>query len=146
MVIPTHGPHNGTTLAPDTFHGALATIMLSLFGYGDDASNPTSPQSVYTDNSFLSSPSLTSPSSTVSTTPTTPALDTPTDQGLKPKYTSPPLVKKPYKQSEALDDIKGVSYALELFLGSKMVEAEEYCHKSDENKCVFSLEHGVQGR
>ena len=121
--------------------------MLSLFGYGDDASNPTSPQSVYTDNSFLSSPSLTSPSSTVSTTPTTPALDTPTGLGLKPKYTSPPLVKKTYRRSEALDDIKGVSYALELFLGSKMVEAEEYCHKSDENKCVFvSLECGVEGR
>ena len=46
-------------------------------------------------------------------------------------------MKKHYRKSEALDDIKGVSYALELFLGSKMVEAEEYCHRSDENKCVF---------
>lgn len=55
-------------------------------------------------------------------------------------------MKKPYKKSDALDDIKGVSYALELFLGSKMVEAEEYCHKSDETKCVFfSLECGVAG-
>jgi hypothetical protein len=117
--------------------------MLSLFGYGDDTSNPISPQSANSDNSFLSSPSLTSPSSTVSTTPTTPALDTPTHLGLKPKYSSPPLVKKTYRKSEALDDIKGVSYALELFLGSKMVEAEEYCHKSDENKCVFFV--GVWG-
>ena len=69
-----------------------------------------------------------------------------TSNSIYPQFVYPPLVKKPYKKSETLDDLKGVSYALELFLGSKMVEAEEYCHKSDENKCVVSLECGVKGR
>jgi len=58
----------------------------------------------------------------------------------KPVYTSPPAVKVPYDPHEALDDIPGVAYALELFLASHMVESEEYCHKMDENKYIhFSL-------
>ena len=54
----------------------------------------------------------------------------------KPRYTNPPAVKEPYDQSEALDDIPGVSYALEQFLASHMVESEEYCHRMDEPKFV----------
>jgi hypothetical protein len=49
-------------------------------------------------------------------------------------YKTPPDVKYPYKPEEALADIPGVSYALELFLASHMVQSEEYCHKSDEKK------------
>ncbi|MDV2583699.1 hypothetical protein, partial [Alkalibacillus haloalkaliphilus] len=49
-------------------------------------------------------------------------------------YHAPPPVKYPYDPTEALGDLPGVSYALELFLASHMVESEEYCHKSDENK------------
>jgi hypothetical protein len=55
---------------------------------------------------------------------------------LSPLYPSPPSVKVPYNDQEALDDIPGLSYALELFLSSHMVESEEYCHKMDETKCV----------
>jgi hypothetical protein len=49
-------------------------------------------------------------------------------------YTSPPPVKEPYNPAEALEDLPGISYALELFLASKMVESEDYCNKSDETK------------
>jgi hypothetical protein len=48
-------------------------------------------------------------------------------------------VKNPYDDNAALDDIPGVSYALEMFLASHMVESEEYCHKSDPQKCVEFL-------
>jgi hypothetical protein len=54
-----------------------------------------------------------------------------------PLLTFAPSVKVPYTPQEALDDIPGVSHALELFLASHMVESEEYCHKMDENKCVL---------
>jgi hypothetical protein len=53
----------------------------------------------------------------------------------KPRYPNPPTVK-PYDPREALDDIPGVSYALEQFLASHMVESEEYCHRMDETKFV----------
>jgi hypothetical protein len=48
---------------------------------------------------------------------------------------SPPPVKTPYVVEDALDDLPGISYALEIFLASHMLEAEEYCHKSDPEKC-----------
>ncbi|KAG2006390.1 Inclusion body clearance protein IML2 [Coprinopsis cinerea AmutBmut pab1-1] len=51
-----------------------------------------------------------------------------------PAYQSPPPVKAKYKPEEALDDLPGVCYALQLFLESHMLEAEEYCHKNDKKK------------
>jgi hypothetical protein len=62
-----------------------------------------------------------------------------TDRVWKPVFLSPPAVKVPYDPREALDDIPGVSYALEQFLASRMVESEEYCHKMDETKFVHIL-------
>ncbi|KAI0049076.1 hypothetical protein FA95DRAFT_1489914 [Auriscalpium vulgare] len=47
---------------------------------------------------------------------------------------SPPSTKWPYTPNTALDDIPGVSYALDLFLKSLMVECEDYCHASDPKK------------
>ncbi|KAG7096514.1 hypothetical protein E1B28_003943 [Marasmius oreades] len=47
-------------------------------------------------------------------------------------YTSPPPIKQSYKPSESLDDIPGLAYALDLFLASHMVEAEQYCVEKDE--------------
>jgi hypothetical protein len=35
---------------------------------------------------------------------------------------------------DALADIPGISYALDLFLASHMLESEDYCNKSDEHK------------
>ncbi|THU87395.1 hypothetical protein K435DRAFT_782464 [Dendrothele bispora CBS 962.96] len=52
----------------------------------------------------------------------------------QPHYASPPPVKVPYDPNEALDDIPGVSYALELSLASKMIESEDYCNQNDEKK------------
>lgn len=49
-------------------------------------------------------------------------------------YTSPPPVAYPYQPTEALGDLPGVSYALEMFLASHMVESEDYCNKSDIKK------------
>lgn len=55
----------------------------------------------------------------------------------KPRYPNPPAVKEPYDPREALYDIQGVSYALEQFLASHMVESEEYCHRMDEPKFIL---------
>lgn len=69
----------------------------------------------------------------------------PTKGVWKPRYSSPPAVKVPYDAREALDDIPGVSYALEQFLESHMVESEEYCHKMDEAKerLYFATGYGL---
>lgn len=75
---------------------------------------------------------MTSPSSPNANGFTIPATsDTPS---WKRRYTSPPKVKNPYVVAEALDDLPGVSYALEMFLASHMVESEEYCDKNDIKK------------
>ncbi|KAF9067920.1 hypothetical protein BDP27DRAFT_1327995 [Rhodocollybia butyracea] len=60
-------------------------------------------------------------------------------------YPSPPAVKYPYKPSEALGDLPGVSYALELFLASQMVESEDYCNQSDVKKerLYFATGYGL---
>lgn len=43
----------------------------------------------------------------------------------------PPTTKWPYTPSDALEDIPGVAHALDLFLKSKMVESEDFCHSND---------------
>ncbi|KAJ3991899.1 hypothetical protein F5050DRAFT_1580574 [Lentinula boryana] len=60
-------------------------------------------------------------------------------------YTTPPPVKYPYMPSKALEDIPGVSYALELFLASHMVESEDYCNESDVKKerLYFATGYGL---
>ncbi|KAF5323980.1 hypothetical protein D9611_008246 [Ephemerocybe angulata] len=55
-------------------------------------------------------------------------------QSWESPYTSPPPVKKPYKPSQALEDIPGMEYALKLFLESHMLESEEYCSTNDEKR------------
>ena len=58
----------------------------------------------------------------------------------KSKYSTPPSVQYPYNPVDALDDIPGISHALDLFLASHMLESEDYCDKSDKNKlssCFF---------
>ncbi|KAH9976889.1 hypothetical protein BGW80DRAFT_1436138 [Lactifluus volemus] len=52
----------------------------------------------------------------------------------EPVLTEPSPVTWPYSHDTALDDIPGISYALDLFLKSLMVESEEYCHRSDPKK------------
>ena len=51
-------------------------------------------------------------------------------------YTTPPSVQYPYDPKEAIGDIPGVSYALDLFLASHMLESEDYCNQRDEKKWV----------
>jgi hypothetical protein len=46
----------------------------------------------------------------------------------------PPPINEPYEAADALEDLPGISYALELFVASHMLESEEYCHKSDPEK------------
>lgn len=60
-------------------------------------------------------------------------------------YTKPPHVKKPYEPADALLDIPALSYALELFLQSHMLESEEFCNKSDEQKerLYFATGYGL---
>ncbi|KAI8992733.1 hypothetical protein BD414DRAFT_482011 [Trametes punicea] len=45
--------------------------------------------------------------------------------------TPPPFPKAPYSPTRALEDIDGIIYALHLFLGSQMVESEQYCREYD---------------
>ncbi|KAF8989351.1 hypothetical protein BDQ17DRAFT_1402144 [Cyathus striatus] len=82
----------------------------------------------------------------------TPASSTPTEtstrkeeDGFRSKFASPPGVKQPYDPAEALDDIPGISYALELFLASHMLESEEYCNRNDVTKerLYFSTGYGL---
>lgn len=49
---------------------------------------------------------------------------------------TPPPISRPYASANALDDLAPVVYALELFLASHMVESEQYCEKSDPQRCV----------
>ncbi|KAJ7258217.1 hypothetical protein C8J57DRAFT_1451098 [Mycena rebaudengoi] len=60
-------------------------------------------------------------------------------------YTSPPPVAMPYKAKDALSDLPGVSYALEIFLASKMHESEDYCNASDPKKerLYFATGYGL---
>ncbi|KAI0820513.1 hypothetical protein BC628DRAFT_1422846 [Trametes gibbosa] len=45
--------------------------------------------------------------------------------------TPPPFPTTQYVPNRALDDIDGIAYALHLFLGSHMIESEQYCRKYD---------------
>ncbi|KAF7342328.1 hypothetical protein MVEN_01821200 [Mycena venus] len=60
-------------------------------------------------------------------------------------YTSPPPVKTPYRASEALSDLPGVSYALDQFLASRMHESEDYMNASDAKKerLYFATGYGL---
>ncbi|TFK24134.1 hypothetical protein FA15DRAFT_704788 [Coprinopsis marcescibilis] len=95
------------------------------------------------------------PGSTSSTQPATP-LNGPTTNGVEKSFTipehswqspyaSPPSVKRKYKADEALDDLPAMSYALQLFLESHMLEAEDFCHKNDQKKerLYFSTGFGL---
>lgn len=50
-------------------------------------------------------------------------------------YPSPLPVKAPYNPANALDDIPCAGYSLNLFLSSKMHEAEDYMSESDKKRC-----------
>ncbi|KAJ7080170.1 hypothetical protein B0H15DRAFT_857139 [Mycena belliarum] len=60
-------------------------------------------------------------------------------------YTAAPPVKLPYKPADALGDLPGISYALDLFLASKMHESEDYCNESDPKKerLYFATGYGL---
>lgn len=44
-------------------------------------------------------------------------------------------------EESALEDLPGITHALDLFLASHMVEAESYCHQMDPTKSVIISEH-----
>ena len=48
----------------------------------------------------------------------------------------PPLFTGEYTQDRALEDLPGVTYALRVFLGSYMLQSEEYCKKNDPKRYV----------
>jgi len=54
----------------------------------------------------------------------TPPLTPPSYQSI---YNSPPSIAYPYCPTEALGDLPGTAYALELFLSSQMLESEAFC-------------------
>lgn len=58
----------------------------------------------------------------------------PTPAPVKTDRSPPPEPKGFYSPKDALDDLPGTHYALELFLASKMVESEEYCDRCDPKK------------
>lgn len=80
--------------------------------------------------------SLLQPNEDGSLTPATSNILSPVTEepSYKSFYPSPPSVKYPYNPADALEDLPGVSYALEQFLMSHMLESEEYCDRSDERK------------
>ncbi|KAF9446913.1 hypothetical protein P691DRAFT_803254 [Macrolepiota fuliginosa MF-IS2] len=108
------------------------SVAVPLNGSSTNGGGST-PGSSSTDPSFVTN-GINHDVTTSSTSNISPTDDT--NLSWKPNYTlgSPPGVSQPYKPEEALDDIPGVSYALEIFLSSHMLESEEYCHKMDETK------------
>jgi hypothetical protein len=65
---------------------------------------------------------------------------------------APPVVTYPYSPALALDDIPGISYTLDFFLKSLMVESEECCDTSlksapyTSSKCRFVAQTGTYCR
>ncbi|TFK64860.1 hypothetical protein BDN72DRAFT_774082 [Pluteus cervinus] len=57
-----------------------------------------------------------------------------TEPWYKRRFPLPPTSSDVYKPKDALEDISGICYALELFLASHMVESEDYCHSKDPKK------------
>ncbi|KAI9457359.1 hypothetical protein HD554DRAFT_2142813 [Boletus coccyginus] len=57
----------------------------------------------------------------------------------------PPFVPGTYDYMDALDDIPGIHWVLHEFLHSRMLEAEEYCHRVDPNKerLYFATGYGL---
>lgn len=90
------------------------------------------------DNDSLASPPDSLLAGNGYSTPATSNIPSPVtpEPSYKSIYATPPPVVHPYRPEDALDDLPGVSYALEMFLASHMVESEDYCHKSDEKKCA----------
>lgn len=68
-------------------------------------------------------------------TTTTPSTSTtkPMIGSYTSRFTSPPVTVYPYTHDVALTDLPGVSYALELFLSSKMFESEAYLKEQDKD-------------
>ncbi|KAH9034085.1 hypothetical protein EDB85DRAFT_1948820 [Lactarius pseudohatsudake] len=99
-------------------------------------SSPITPPSPFTDS--LSSPTALSGGASTPATDVTSLLSETSKLSLetvkKSSLGEPPAVTWPYTHAEALDDIPGVAYGLDLFLKSLMVESEEYCHTSDPKK------------
>ncbi|KAH7920441.1 hypothetical protein BV22DRAFT_804226 [Leucogyrophana mollusca] len=69
--------------------------------------------------------------SLLSSTATTTSASTESEMSSMPPA---PTMKEPYNPADALDDIRGVTWALHEFLHSRMVESEEYCNKIDPPK------------
>lgn len=103
----------------------------------------TTPPSPLTDGS--SAPTLFASASASVGTPTTDLTSLPSEVsklslGPAKKSTATleegPAVTWPYSHDIALEDIPKVAFALNTFLKSHMVEAEEYCHRKDPQMCV----------
>jgi hypothetical protein len=122
-----------TTASPLSVPATMSAPVLPASGDSSGSSTPAPRnETSFAANGTEDTP-LTSPASFIS------PIDA-TTPSWKPNYDlrSPPDIIRPYKAEEALEDIPGVSYALEVFLSSHMLESEDYCHKMDEIKYVFS--------
>ena len=56
-----------------------------------------------------------------------PTSKTTTPPSYQSIYSSSPSITYPYSPAEALGDLPGIAYALELFLSSQMLESEAFC-------------------
>ena len=74
-----------------------------------------------------------------------PSFGTNTKPSWTPRLNSPPRISARYKPENALDDLDGVTYALDTFLNSQMIECEEYCHASDlrKERLYFATGYGL---
>ena len=111
---------------------ALGVLITEHTGPNASTSAPSSPSFPQANGS--------APNTTNGTHPTTTKVASYTR-----KYAKAPPVEHPYVKSRALEDLSGISYALDLFLASKMVEAEDYCNEEDPEKYVYVplYRHGV---
>ena len=105
-----------------------ADVEPTLSGYGDE--QPRTPSPMLTD---YSSAPATSNGADAPNTPLTSEVSYHSLSTVK-DAPPPPTTKWPYTPSDALEDIPGVAHALDLFLKSKMVESEDFCHSNDPNE------------
>ncbi|THH15435.1 hypothetical protein EW146_g5037 [Bondarzewia mesenterica] len=111
----------------------------------DEVQQLRTPSPMLTDSS--SAPAVSTDAGTPTTQPSSLGSDI-SNQSLstvKDEAKLPPATRWPYTHTKALDDIPGVAYALDLFLKSKMVESEDFCHANDPKKerLYFATGYGL---
>lgn len=98
------------------------------------ASSALSPDSTLERKDAAGGPTSPTSASAPSSKSTAPVSAEEPKESWNSPFKTPPVINKKYKPAEALEDLPAMAYAIQLFLESHMVEAEQFCHTNDEKK------------